>query len=102
MQVRAGCAACLAHQGNDLPFLYLVPNGDAVFGIMCVTRRITISMVNLDHDAVAITVSRPGYDAVGNRNDIVTVLTGKINTRVVGGLASERVGTLAKIRRQPA
>ena len=102
VQVRASRATRLAHQCNDLPFLHLVSDGNAVFRIMRVARRVTVAMVDFDHDAVAVAITRPGHYAVRNRDDLVTTLAGEIDAGMVRRLAREWVSSLAEIRRQPA
>ena len=98
VQVRAGRATGFAHQGDCLTFFHLVTDFDEIFQIMRVARRITIAMVDLDHDAVAVAITRPGDNAVSNDRYLGALLTRKIDTGVVGQLARERVCTLAEIR----
>ena len=98
VQVRAGRAAGFAHQGNGLTFLDLVANGNQVFRVVRVARRIAIAVIDLDHDAVAVAISGPGNDTIGDRHNLGATLAGKVDARVIGRLAGERVGALAKVR----
>ena len=97
VQVRPCRAAGFTHVGNGLSFLDLVADNDQVFRVMRVTGRIPVTVVNLDHDAVAVAISRPGYDTVSDCSDRITVFAREIDTRVIRRFAGEWIRTLAKV-----
>ena len=52
----------------SLALLNLVADCDQVLGVVRVARGVAIAVIDLDHDAVAVAISRPGNDAIGNRD----------------------------------
>ena len=71
VQVRTGRAAGFAHQGNGLTLLHLVADSDEIFRIMRIPRRIAVTVVDLDHQPVAIAFGGPRHHAVRDRHDRV-------------------------------
>ncbi len=102
VQIRPGRTPRLSHARHSLPFPNLITDDDKIFGVVSITGRISVTVIDFDHDAVAVTGCGPGYNAIRYSRDRVTELASKIDTGMVCRLTRERIGAFAKIRRYPA
>ena len=75
----------------------LFADDDEVFGIMRVASGVTIAVVDLDKLAEAVSIRRPGHDAISNCDDFRTVLASEIHAAMLGGLAGERIRAFAEV-----
>src|SRR5690606_33706 len=102
MEVRTGRTTSTTHQSDDIPFAdnatgtYIRLNAVRVEGVVTLTR------VDLNQLAVAVTIGRPGHATGGHGDNIGTLFTGKIDPRMPGQTAGKGIGTLTITGRHPA
>ena len=98
MHMRLGRPAGAAHQRNHLGFLNQVTHFYTHGSGMGVAGNQSIAMGDFHQVAIARTLSSPGNNACGHRNNVTAVFTCQINAAMPGAFATKRIGTVAIFR----
>ena len=102
VDVRAGGAAAAAHEGDGLALLHAVADAHQVAQVVGVAGDVAVAVVDLDHEAVAVALARPGDDPARHRHHRRAQPAGEIHPAVVLAPAGEGVGAPPVVRGKPA
>ena len=95
MHVGAGRATAGPHQCHHLALLDDIADLDQVFFVVRVAGGVAPAVIDFDHIAIAVAITRPGHHATGNGDHIGAELAGKVDTLVPHLLSGEGVLALA-------
>src|SRR6185437_9941090 len=102
MHVRAGRAAGVSDQGENVTPIDRLTHVHQYFVGMSIPRRVAVAMVDLHHVAVAAPRARPGHDAGRDRTDPRALRGREVDPLVKLFAAGERIDPLTEARRDIA
>ncbi len=82
MHMGAGTASAGAEQSDGVTARHPLPDGDIILLIVGITGYITVTMIDLDDDALPVTAAGEYYDSRGHRANLLAPGSGNINTVV--------------------
>src|SRR5262249_39348794 len=92
MAVGARSAAGFANVGDLLARMHTLAHAHEVLAVVGVTRHIAVTVIDLDHVAVAAAFTAPTHDTIGNRADCAADRGVEIQSHVMFYAAVDRIG----------